>query len=97
MVAARAWASAPHFHIFYLAFRFARRFGGTLPFSGISLSILSLTLCNGRSLAEEIWRPEADAVKPWPVYMASLNVAPEFACATAKTPCGTPLVNAVAM
>src|SRR5438270_4640142 len=44
-----------------------RRKGGIFPFSGTSLSTLSDKLCSGRSVADENWRPMADAVSPCPV------------------------------
>src|SRR5271154_2188198 len=82
----------------YFELRLAARFeGGTTPFSGRSFSIGSERLCSGLSPAEENCGPASATVKPCAVYMASSNVEPLFAAATANTPCGTPLVKAVAM
>ena len=67
-----------------------------MPFSGFSLSIFSERLCSGLSPTDDNCRPADIAVNPCAVYVASLNVAPDAADATANTPCGTPLVNAVA-
>jgi hypothetical protein len=76
----------------------ARCEGGTMPLSGISFSILSERWCNGLSAAEENCGPAlVGAVNPSAVYVASLKVVPDLAAATANTPCGTPLLKAVAM
>jgi len=49
----------------YFALRLARRrSGGLTPFSGTSCSILSESLCNGLSFADESCRPAAAAVSP---------------------------------
>src|ERR1022692_2145575 len=78
---------------FYFAFLFAFFDGGTTPFSGCSLSIGSDKSCSGLSSTEENCGPFSATVKPCAVYIDSLNVLPDFAAATANTPCGTPLVS----
>jgi len=84
--------------MFYFELLAARREGGTMPRSGISLSILSERWCSGLSPAEDSCGPAlTGAVRPCAVYVASLKVVPDLAAATANTPCGTPSVKAVAM
>src|ERR1700683_2135257 len=83
--------------IYFALFLAARFEGGTMPFSGRSFSIGSERLCNGLSFAEENCGPVSGTVSPCAVYIASLNFVPDFVPATANTPCGTPLLKAVAM
>lgn len=68
-----------------------------MPFSGRSFSIGSESLCSGLSPAEDNCGPVSGTVNPCAVFVASLKVDPTFAAATANTPWGTPLLNAVAM
>src|SRR3974390_2673997 len=83
-------------HVNYY-FLLPRSPGGTTPFSGCSFSIFSESLCRGLSPLEDNTAGSAGAVNPCAVNIASLEVEPDFAAATAKTPCATPLLNAVAM
>src|ERR1700722_20897375 len=84
-------------NLIYFALRLARFAGGFPPFSGTSCSILSDNLCNALSPFEESPAPSVGTLNPCAVYVASLNVDPDFAAATSNTPCGTPLLKTVAM
>src|SRR5215468_7643818 len=70
----------------YFELRRARwRLGGTTPFSGTSLSILSVCLCKGLSSAEENCWPDTLTASPDAVYIASSKLVPAFpfvGCAT---------------
>jgi len=83
---------------FYFELRFAARFeGGTTPFSGRSFSITSESLCSGLSPAEDDCGPVSGTLSPCATFIASLKVDPDFAAATANTPCGFPLLKTVAI
>ena len=62
----------PIFADYFALFFAARREGGITPFSGLSFSILSESLCSGLSPAEDRIAPSVGTVNPCAVYIASL-------------------------